>query len=871
MSIEVLLNHCQSSLYYQNIEDISPKEEYLNLLDNSLNDRCKYKVERSGIYTCFFNLKQALPVQGWKIHISTNIYNSQDLLLALSEVANCNEISFKFVANKYLLTLTSLKGYSRVQAGKFITVYTEDQAEFEKVIENLYEKISGYSGPYILTDHRYKDCKVLYYRYGGYQLMWADDYHKQAALITPQGDLIADQRQPEFVLPDFINDPFNFIEFDEERSYLFDNYKEITPIRFTNSGGVYQALYHDKRVILKESRPYTCLSFEDHLDSIDRRKNEVSFLQGNQDLRQLPRLLDAFFEWEHYFIAEEWIKGQTLRQFSSNRNPFMNQKHQTDKSLIETYIKDVMDLIKQILDFIIEVHHRGYILADLSLDNLLLLENRCIKMIDLESVFPINKPVKDFLTTLSSLDRLGRDISNIDYESLAWILYDLLIPRSYLKDFQTGYLRRYLMELISDMNLNPLIFKTWAMLQWANDKSNFDQVKIWMRMIVENPVTDNSKLQEAWKFDFSNSESLLVKRKRDLFELIPNFINYHLNIFPRSEYKLSFANGLSGLLYILQSIESCSNDFLEKYENWLISLYLDKPPAREGLFEGRSGIAITLLKHKFRMGEKILQSIPKPTDNSISDWSFSEGLAGVALVNLRYYLTLKKNCYLERSKELGDIFYNNKDILLDLPQIGLSKGKSGVALYLLYLYVVTENKRYLELGQQLLEKDLLSVRSIDTYQYGYPSNLADDVIYPYFCEGTAGVLAVLLRYFIITKRKDYLDWINCLAPALDVKFSVSPGYFEGIAGLGQVNLDLYYYLGENQYLNQALNNFEGLNAMEAYKDGKYLFPSQPIDKLDVGLGAGNAGIYAFYFRMDHHQFQNPLMFCDEVLKDYMNK
>ena len=52
-------------------------------------------------------------------------------------------------------------------------------------MESLYDELKLFNGPYILTDKRYLDAKVIYYRYGLINPQ-SDSY--QDYLIGPDGD-----------------------------------------------------------------------------------------------------------------------------------------------------------------------------------------------------------------------------------------------------------------------------------------------------------------------------------------------------------------------------------------------------------------------------------------------------------------------------------------------------------------------------------------------------------------------------------------------------------------------------------------------------------------------------------------------------------
>lgn len=106
-----------------------------------------------------------IPSQGWKIHISANMNNYKEILDIVAKICMDRELSFKFSSDTWLFCRINSKSIPREAAGKFITIYPDTEENFHTYIELFYDKLK-FEGPFILSDRRYKDCKVLYYRYG---------------------------------------------------------------------------------------------------------------------------------------------------------------------------------------------------------------------------------------------------------------------------------------------------------------------------------------------------------------------------------------------------------------------------------------------------------------------------------------------------------------------------------------------------------------------------------------------------------------------------------------------------------------------------------------------------------------------------------
>ncbi|MCS4487828.1 class III lanthionine synthetase LanKC N-terminal domain-containing protein [Streptococcus sciuri] len=103
--------------------------------------------------------------QGWKIHISCTVDNHLNIINVVGDYLLENKISFKYIDNinslYYLLSGDAPYG----QAGKFVTIYPKSDKQFKSIIEDLYPKLYGMDGIYIISDRQFKDS-IIYYRFG---------------------------------------------------------------------------------------------------------------------------------------------------------------------------------------------------------------------------------------------------------------------------------------------------------------------------------------------------------------------------------------------------------------------------------------------------------------------------------------------------------------------------------------------------------------------------------------------------------------------------------------------------------------------------------------------------------------------------------
>ncbi|MGR5920120.1 class III lanthionine synthetase LanKC N-terminal domain-containing protein [Bacillus paranthracis] len=226
------------------------------------------------------------------------------------------------------------KSANRFSAGKYITIYPDDEKSFKYILESLYDELKLFNGPYILTDKRYLDAKVIYYRYGLINPQ-SDSY--QDYLIGPDGETIKDLKDCYYFQPDFVTPPFSE-ELIQEPKYLSKKYLVESAININNSGGIYIAYAKEmhKKVVLKEARPYVGISEE--LTSIYFRKNEKRNLGILASSPYTPNIIDEFWEWEHYYIALEYIEGINFSDYAASAGPAVMHK-ENKQELIHCYKK----------------------------------------------------------------------------------------------------------------------------------------------------------------------------------------------------------------------------------------------------------------------------------------------------------------------------------------------------------------------------------------------------------------------------------------------------------------------------------------------------------------------------------------------------
>ncbi|MCI2774502.1 hypothetical protein [Staphylococcus petrasii] len=105
-----------------------------------------------------------LPLEGWKIHVSSRFKNAKFILSVVFKYCINNKINFKFLKNDNILKKWFNKNFSTAQSGKFITIYPKDIESFKLIVKDLNELIGNREAPYILSDKRALNSKCIFYR-----------------------------------------------------------------------------------------------------------------------------------------------------------------------------------------------------------------------------------------------------------------------------------------------------------------------------------------------------------------------------------------------------------------------------------------------------------------------------------------------------------------------------------------------------------------------------------------------------------------------------------------------------------------------------------------------------------------------------------
>ncbi|HEU5268638.1 MAG TPA: hypothetical protein VFU36_01850, partial [Jatrophihabitans sp.] len=350
----------------------------------------------TGIWTHWSPEAAVLPDSGWKVHVSSSFANAQFVLAVVSAVCAEFGVPFKHLTGRRSFLALHGKHAGRVQAGKFCALYPSSQDGAELLLRRLAAELSGISGPYVLTDRRFGDSECVSYRYGAFRrrLQVDAEGYPVHVMTGPDGQLVHDKREPRFVLPAGMSDPFREQAAAQAARgpVVLRGYTYEKVLQHSNAGGAYR--FHsaqDEPVFVKEARAHTGYT-EDDADAKTRLQAEYLALRAIH--RQAPGLcpepLEFFQHWEQSYLVTEWVAGTPLYQWMLHNNPVL-QIAPTPAAFADYYRRSLA-LLDELAGQLRRLHELGFVFLDLSPNNILVDDEDIPRLIDFEATQPISAP-----------------------------------------------------------------------------------------------------------------------------------------------------------------------------------------------------------------------------------------------------------------------------------------------------------------------------------------------------------------------------------------------------------------------------------------------------------------------------------------------
>ncbi|MFS1511605.1 class III lanthionine synthetase LanKC [Chengkuizengella sp. SCS-71B] len=854
------------------IKYVFPKEKYYKTPEENLEDDSKlnvpshpesWEIRLNSHWTYYFPTNIKLPIQGWKIHISSTTYEAQHTLDITSSFLFDQSVPFKYVSNLRDLLLKNSKYGDRGSSGKFITIYPIDESQFLFLLDHLHKLLKDIpKGPYILSDKRWIDGNV-YFRYGAFEEMYIKDgASKILAIKTPSGEYIPDSRGTSYVVPDFIEEPEAIKDMtkDQERMQSVNSelskYNIKSALHFSNGGGVYLAdhIHSGVQVVLKEGRPEAGLDGHGR-DAIERLKHEAAILEHLKGLGNVVEYRELFQEWEHIFLVEEYIPGTSLKDWLSSFYPFSRSQDAKD------YCEIVIPILKQLKKAVEDVHSRGIGIGDLQPSNIMITTSNRVKLIDFEAASDdLADTENSGLMTPGFTGAEDSTREQIDWFALLRITRYVFVPIGPVQDMSESILKKHDQWIMKHFGEEAI-----KIIEDVEAECSKRSVKP-LVSILSSPLKylDKDDLPEV----ISKLRKGIVHDLRAGIRLLPGDIRQ----FESSSGLLNVLTGGFGVVMALARTGALP----KKATEWAVKFsdfkYIDQ--LDDGLFTGKAGIAGVLYEIGLVNESKaVYHSIQSQLDSE--DISLKTGLAGIGLSLLSASTLSSFEAFFEKAVAIG---YRLESLLereieiksneLDAVPFGLIEGWSGVSLFFSALYRITWDENWLMLSMRAIEKDTNHCVLEDTglYQFKEDSRFVSQLD-----GGSVGIGLAMIELRHLLRSKKWDDELRGIGMCSIQRCLYSPGLFRGLAGLiiGANAVDMELDLQDDKaYLTKTL---ETMNLYLLGDENELFVPGDFNYRLSGDIFSGASGMLLALNEVNSYGFTwLPLPNISKLFSSYCN-
>ncbi|WP_371502562.1 class III lanthionine synthetase LanKC [Kitasatospora sp. NBC_00374] len=787
------------------------------------------EVTASGVWAgCRPVAAPALPAHGWKIHVSAVPEDAPAALRAVAAEFRRTPFHFKCLRSTRLVRLGAARWWPPGQIGKVVVIYTHSARQCRELLARLTGPLAHVRGPYVLTDRRYGDSGCLYYRYGEFTPSGAvaADGTPLPVLHGPDGRQWTDERVPVYRRPPWVPELFDEEQPAAAGSHVLHGYQVVRALHYGGAGGVYLArrVSDGRQVVLKEARPHTAHA-EDGSDAQVRLRREFDALKRLRGTGAAPEPLELFEEWEHLFLAEEFVDGQPLISFIGLRNPVAANALSARTAAEYTEVVDtVVDGLRAALA---ACHARDLVHGDVSLTNVLVDPRTLrVRLIDFESVRPLNARQDQYPRTpgFAPAEPGGTfDGRAFDEYALAAVELAMLLPRNTLLALDPPALARSTRH-VAGLLRRPVdgLFRT-------------------LGLPLDESPEDRLDLPAAVARAVAFIEAVMTPERDDRpFPADPA-------VFRTNPW--SVAHGAAG---VLRAVHGVTGHFPEPIRDWMnrAEPALDRLPP--GLCFGLAGVGWTLCDAgESDWGAAVLNRALRTTTALPAD--LATGAAGLGLACLAVWRRTREGRYLHEAARIGDeLIADARDTGQGLfwpdatgraPQVGYAHGSSGIAAFLLYLSRATGDEAYLRIGRRALEHDLAQGVVQDDGMFSVPGRVGSEVYSPYWLRGSAGVGTALARYCRLLPDDAPLH------RALDGILrrgvggvTITTGLYRGMAGPTNLALDCAQLLDRPELREPALRGARAILSLAGHRPEGLAFPGESLLRYSTDFATGSAGI-----------------------------
>jgi Protein kinase domain len=799
-----------------------------------------------------------VPAQGWKIHVSTCLDNSDEVITRVWQYCVPRGVSFKFLGSRLAVLMRNAKYSSRSASGKAVTIYPVDEVACERILRELDTELAGAPGPYILSDLRY-GAGPLYVRYGGFTERFCLDSLGEItpAIENPAGDLVPDTRSPVFLTPEWVSLPEFLAPHLAARNSVSVTeleYELTSALHFSNGGGVYTAT--DKRtgerVIAKEARPHAGLA-ADGSDAVARLHREHDFLLRLSGLGIAPEVRGFPQAGEHRFLVEEFIPGKTLNAVFVERYPLDGPV--PDPTAAEAYTAWVLEICGKVERAAEAMHERGVVFNDLHMFNVIVRPDDTVALIDFEAASDISEGRVRTVGNpgfAAPRDRTGFDV---DAYSLACLRLAMFMPLTTLFALDRDKAAQLALT-IARLFPVPEKFLDEAVREITRGAGRPARPAVaWLTAAPREAST--AAPREASGADAASDRARWDRLASDMVGAIQasatpdrtdRLFPGDIDQFRVPGSGLGLAHGAAGVLYALSEAVGVR---VPEYEEWLVRRAAEPPAgAHLGLYDGLAGTAYTLA----RLGhlDAAVQTARACLDENWDRLGHGlyGGLSGFVLAMISVGDQAGEPAVADAVMRAAKIVAapymaaghrTAGEHAADRSRgaVGLLRGASGKALLFIRLYERTGDPAYLDAAEGAIAVDL---EGCVTDRNGALQVDEGWRTMPYLAGGSAGIGMVISQFTAHRRNAAFTDAARAIRLAASSGFYAQAGLFNGRAGMIAYLADTRDESGQEAAGRVAAAHVDRLAWHALQYSGGLAFPGDMLLRLSMDLGTGTAGV-----------------------------
>ncbi|MDH6131604.1 hypothetical protein P3T37_000978 [Kitasatospora sp. MAA4] len=804
--------------WYESPSRYLPGDEHLAVLRSVLPDG--WRTRRHGLWSTVRPPGAGAPGQGWELSVTSLPEESTDVLRLALPVLCAAGAPFAFLVDPFCVRLANgAASWPAADAG-LITVHPVDGEQFRAVGFGLADALRGRSGPQLRSQRRWPGSTALCYRYGDFA---------PAPAVGPDGR--RGPAEPQRARTDATGEP---------------------------SG---------RDVVRKEARPGLLVGSPGR-PAAEVLEKEYQLLGELADTGLFARPVEFFHARDRAVLVRERPHGTPFGRHCLRTNPLVTLD--LEPASVRSYFLGLRGLWRRLAEAVSTAHQRGILLGDLcgtgvcvdpdtGTATVVRLETGVREGLDAHLDLHTPGLASPRLAAIGRYDRAG------DWHALGALIFSSVMAVGDSTGFHRPALSRFLAELAYDLALPAELVDLIDDLTAEDSRISGPQV---IRRIDELPFESHPLWSEPVPLArpaaerYRSPERLPGLRDADLAEAAEKVVDYAVELAdPRREDRLypadaavfetnplSVAHGALGVLY---GIHRLRGSVPATQLGWAMARDVDPSSYPAGLYLGQAGLAWVL--DELDRPQAALGLLDRTREHPLrfAVPGVLHGSAGYGLACLRLWHRQGVGRLLDDARAAGaalaaDCLRDARGARWAVPggQVGYGHGSAGIALFLLYLHLATGEQRWYELGRAALAFDLH--RGVRADGYG-----GEDDGLPGSCweVGTAGVATAALRYLVVRPEPELAALVPELLADAARKYSVVPGLFHGLSGLGNVLLDAGELLGEERWFAEARRVAEGVLLSRIDRAEGVVFPGGRALRESTDLATGSIGVALFLDRL----------------------